>query len=166
MRIAVAVVVALLEYSLPVAYAAPPYEKTPAGITDASRDATTYDDFIRLLWVDPRTPVDHIGRYDPPGPNQVINKRAFLTATTFLQPAVTVDRLAALVGNYWPTKLQDLVLMECRPSSEERHDVSPILATWPNVFSAILTDFQNQGYSCPPQLLARTGARGEARKAY
>lgn len=145
MRIAIAIIVALLECSVSVAYAAPPYQKTPAGITDSSRDATTYGDFIRLLWVDPGIAVDHIGRYDV-----VINKRAFFTATTFLKPAVTVDQLAALVGNYWPTKEQDLVLMRCRLSSEQRQSLSPILATWPNVFSAIVGDFQDQGYSCDP----------------
>ncbi|MGD0076707.1 MAG: hypothetical protein ABSD31_20615 [Candidatus Binataceae bacterium] len=146
MRIAVAIIIALLDCAASVAYAAPPYKITPAGITDASRDATTYGDFIRLLWVDPGIRVDHVGRYD----QYVINKRAFVTATTFLEPAVTVDRLAALVGNYWPTKEQDLVLIRCRPSLDQHQALNPILATWPNVFSAIVSDFQGQGYSCDP----------------
>jgi hypothetical protein len=146
MRIALAVIFALLECSVATAYAAPPYGKTPAGVTDASRDAATYGDFIRLLWVTPGVRVDHVGRND----QFVVNKRAFVTAATFLKPAVTVDRLAALVGNYWPTQEQDLVLMRCRPSVDQHQALGPILATWPNVFAAIVSDFQSQGYSCNP----------------
>ena len=145
MRIAIAIVVALLECSVSIAYAAPPYQKTPAGITDASRDPATYSDFIRLLWVNPGTLVDHVGRYD----QFVISRRAFFTATSLLKPGVTVDRLAALVGNYWPSKEQDLVLMRCKPSLDQQQALSPILATWPNVFATIVADFQSQGYTCP-----------------
>lgn len=144
-RIVVAAMVALLQCAISVAYASPPYPKTPSGITDASRDATTYRDFMRLLWVNPMTRVDHVGRYDV-----VVNKRAFFTATTFIKPAVTVDYLSALVGNYWPSQPQDLVLMRCRPSTDQQQVLSPILATWPNVFSAIVSDFKGQAYSCPP----------------
>jgi hypothetical protein len=128
-------------WSAQVAQAAPPYGKTPAGITDVSRDTTVYGDFMRAIWISPGTEVNYLGR-------QGVNLRAFFTATTFVKPSVTVDQYLALVGNYYPTNQQDLVLMRCQPSADQEEAVSPILATWPNVFSAILSDFQS--YSCPP----------------
>lgn len=143
-QIGVTVIVAL-SCLVSTGYAASPYQNTPAGITDTSRDETTFADFIRLVWVDHGTPVTYIGRNDA----AVKNVRAFFTATTFVKPAVTVDQLIALVGNYFHAG-QDIVLMRCRPTPEQRQLLSPILATWPNVFSAIVSDFQAQGYSCPP----------------
>lgn len=142
---AVAVCVIAAGWSASVAHARPNYAKTPAGISDASRDASTYDDFMRLLWVDPKTPVNYLGRHD----KVVTNLRAFFTATTFIKPAVTVDQLVALVGNSWQDG-KDLVLMRCQPSSDQEQNVNPVLATWPNVFTAIVSDFQGEGFSCPP----------------
>jgi hypothetical protein len=129
----------------PSAHALPPYGSTTAGITDASRDADTYADFLRAIWVSPGTQVTYLGRND----SSVKNLRAFFTATTFVKPVVTVDQYLALVGNYYPSG-QDLVLMRCKLSSDQRQTVSPILATWPNVFAAVVSDFQGSGYSCPP----------------
>ena len=129
----------------PPAHALPPYGATTAGITDASRDADTYGDFLRLIWVSPGTQVAYLGRND----SAVRNLRAFFTATTFVQPAVTVDQYVALVGNYYPSG-QDLVVMRCKPSADQRQTVSPILASWPNVFATIVSDFQSAGYTCPP----------------
>jgi hypothetical protein len=126
------------------AFAAPNYLKTPAGITDAARDST-YDDFMRMLWVPPTTQVTYIGRHDA----AVTNLRAFFTATTFIKPAVTVDQYAALVGNNYQTD-NDLVLMRCRPTPDQEQSLDSVLATWPNVLAAVVTDFQNRGYSCPP----------------
>jgi hypothetical protein len=125
------------------AHAAPPYQKTVAGVTDASR-GDTFNDFLRAVWVDPGTQVTYIGRND----QYVKNLRAFFTATTFLRPAVTVDQYVDLVGNVFQTQ-KDLVLMRCRPSSAQRGTLDPLLATWPNVFDAIVADFQGS-YSCPP----------------
>ena len=129
----------------PPARALPPYGATTAGITDASRDADTYGDFLRLIWVSPGTQITYLGRND----SSVKNLRAFFTATTFVQPAVTVDQYVALVGNYYPSG-QDLVVMRCKPSADQRQTLSPILASWPNVFATIVNDFQNAGYTCPP----------------
>jgi hypothetical protein len=127
------------------AHALPPFGSTTAGITDASRDADTYGDFLRAIWVSPGTQVTYLGRND----SSVKNLRAFFTATTFVSPAVTVDQYLALVGNYYPSG-QDLVLMRCKPSTDQHQALSPILATWPNVFAAITNDFQGSGYPCPP----------------
>src|SRR5581483_11452810 len=123
------------------------YEKTPAGVTDDSRDPGRSADFMRAIWVPPGTLVTFLGRHDA----SVTNLRAFFTATSFIKPAVTVDQYLALVGNYYPDG-QDLVLMRCRPSPEQVQRVTPILATWPNVFSAIVSDFSGRGFSCPPNL--------------
>lgn len=43
---------------------AEPYDKTPAGITDASRDASIADDFMRAIWVAPGRQVAFLGRND------------------------------------------------------------------------------------------------------
>lgn len=126
-----------------VALAAPRFGRTVAGVTEASR-AASVDDFLRAIWVPPGTPVTSLGRNDP----YVRNLRAFVTATSFISPAVTVDQYVNLVGNVFQTQ-QDLVLMRCRPSSAERKALDPILATWPNVFDAIVSDFSG-AYSCPP----------------
>jgi hypothetical protein len=126
------------------AHATPPYQKTVAGITDTSRDTAAFADYMRLIWVAPGTQVSFIGRNDA----AVMNLRAFVTATSFIRPAVTVDQFATLVGNYYPDG-QDLVLMRCRPSDAQQKMLSPILATWPNVYAAIVSDFQTQGFTCP-----------------
>ena len=126
------------------AHAAPPYQKTVAGVTDTSRNTAAFADYMRLIWVRPGTQVSFIGRNDA----AVMNRRAFVTATSFIRPAVTVDQFAMLVGNFYPDS-QDLVLMRCRPSTVQKEVLSPILATWPNVYAAIVSDFQNQGFTCP-----------------
>jgi hypothetical protein len=144
--IAVALIAALaISGGWPVskAQAAPPFQNTVAGVTDGSR-ADTYNDFLRAVWVDPGTAVTYIGRND----QYVKNLRAFFTATSFLRPAVTVDQYVDLVGNVFQSQ-KDLVLMRCRPSSAQRHALEPFLATWPNVFDAIVSDFDGT-YSCPP----------------
>lgn len=123
---------------------AAPYDKTPAGITDAARDST-YADFMRMLWVPPGTQVTYFGRHD----SAVTNLRAFFTASTFIKPSMTVDQYSALVGNNYQTD-NDVVFMRCKLSPEQMGTISPILASWPNVFSAIVSDFQGHGYSCPP----------------
>lgn len=74
----------------------PPYARTIAGITDASRDDATYNDFLRMVWVPKGTPVTYIGR-------QGVNLRSFFTATSFVKPWVTLDQYLSLVGNNYQT---------------------------------------------------------------
>jgi hypothetical protein len=124
------------------AHAASPFSRTVAGITEASR-GDGVDDFLRAVWVPPGTAVTYLGRND----QYVKNLRAFFTATSFVRPAVSVDQYIDLVGNVFQTQ-QDLVLMRCRPNSAQRQSLAPILATWPNVFDAIVSDFAG-AYSCP-----------------
>jgi hypothetical protein len=125
------------------AHAAPPFDKTVAGVVEASRGKGV-DDFLRAVWVSPGTAVTHLGRDD----QYVKNLRAFFTATSFVRPSVSVDQYVSLVGNVFQTQ-RDLVLMRCRPSSTQRQSLDPILASWPNVFDAIVADFAGT-YSCPP----------------
>lgn len=105
------------------------HQKNPAQVTDQSR-SDSYNDFMRVLWVSPTTPVTNIA-----GPR----KRGFFTASTFLEPPVTVDELLRLVGNRYRPGL-DFAVMRCKPLAEQRSVVQPILATWPNVFPAIASD--------------------------
>jgi len=117
------------------------YPRTVAGITDASRDDTTYNDFLRIVWVPNGTSVSYIGR-------QGVNLRVFFTATTFVKPRITLDEYLSLVGNYYHDG-QDAVLMRCKPQPDQRQNLAPILATWPNVFAAIAADLGGRGYTCP-----------------
>ncbi len=142
--ISYAIVACLIEAAVASrAHAAPPFAKTVAGVTEASRGEDV-DDFLRAVWVPPGTAVTYLGRND----QYVKNLRAFFTATSFVRPSVSVDQYVSLVGNVFQTQ-QDLVLMRCRPSSAQRQSLAPILATWPNVFDAIVSDFAGS-YSCPP----------------
>lgn len=117
------------------------YPGTVAGITDASRDDTTYNDFLRIVWVPHGTSVTYIGR-------QGVNLRVFFTATTFIKPRITLDEYLSLVGNYYHDG-QDAVLMRCQPQPDQRQNLAPIIATWPNVFAAIAADLGSRGYTCP-----------------
>jgi len=117
------------------------YPGTVAGITDASRDDTTYNDFLRIVWVPNGTSVTYIGR-------QGVNLRVFFTATTFVKPRITLDEYLSLVGNYYHDG-QDAVLMRCKPQPDQRQNLAPIIATWPNVFAAIVADLGSSGYTCP-----------------
>ncbi|HXZ87899.1 MAG TPA: hypothetical protein VEF07_04975 [Candidatus Binataceae bacterium] len=117
------------------------YSRTVAGITDASRDDTTYNDFLRIVWVPNGTSVTYIGR-------QGVNLRAFFTATGFVTPRITLDEYLALVGNYYHDG-QDAVLMRCKPQADQRQNLAPIIATWPNVFAAIVADLGGRSYTCP-----------------
>lgn len=140
--IAAALIATLAMVGASRAQAASPYQHTVAGVTDASR-AEAFNDFLRAVWVSPGTPVTYIGRND----QYVKNLRAFFTATTFIRPDVTVDQYVNLVGNVFQSQ-KDLALMRCRPSSAQREALAPILATWPNVFDAIVSDFQGS-FTCP-----------------
>lgn len=39
--------------------------------------------------------------------------------------------------------------MRCRPPAIQRENLAPILATWPKVFAAIVTDLGGRSYTCP-----------------
>ena len=111
-------------------------EESLARLTDQSR-SDTYNDFMRVIWVDHGISVTEITR----------GRRAFFTATSFVNPSVTVDELLSLVGNYFRLG-QDFVVMRCKPSPEQRSKVQPLLATWPNAFAAIAADLGGPNHDC------------------
>ena len=110
----------------------------PAAITNISRDTAQTNDFLRFSWVSPGTPVTSLGR---PGA-----LRAFLTATSFFQPALPLSQTATYPG-LEDQPAQDLVVLRCIPP--EKEPVDAILATWPNVFAAVQRDLGSQSFTCP-----------------
>ena len=72
--------------------------------------------------------------------------RAFMTATSFFQPALPLGQTATYPG-LEEQPAQDLVVLRCIPP--EREKVDAILATWPNVFAAVQRDLGSQGFTCP-----------------
>lgn len=110
-----------------------------ANAADITKDSRTdgYNDFLRLLWVPPGTTVTSI----------TLGKRGFFTAATFFKPPATVDGLLDFVGNFYHDG-QDLVVMRCRPTPEQRKIVNPLLATWPNVLPAIADDLGGPTGNC------------------
>jgi len=107
-----------------------------AALRNQSR-SSSYDDFLRVLWVRTGTNIDQIA----------LGKRTFFTASSFFEPPTTVDHLLYYVGNYYRPG-QDLVLMRCIPDLEQRIIVQPILATWPNTFDAIANDLAGPNRDC------------------
>ncbi len=109
----------------------------PALITDHTRmsDLSTglvlNHDFTRIFYPRDTEQVVSIGR------NNNVQKRAFLSATVFYQPSLTVEEIVHFVGGD-PNPQRDMVAMRCLPSDPSM--VHPILATWPNVFEAVVSD--------------------------
>jgi hypothetical protein len=123
----------------------------PALVTDQSRvsDAKTgtvlINDFERVLFIKPGVTISTIGR------DNGVQLRAFLSATIFYQPPLTVEEIVAYAGGV-DRPDQNLAVMRCRPSDPST--VEPILASWPNVFKALIADLGKK-YSpadCPADL--------------
>lgn len=111
--------------------------QAPATVTDRSRDVTQTNDFLRLIFVTSQVKPDHLG-----GPNAF---RVFAAATAFVEPPLPLADVVAYPGLVDQPD-QDLVAMRCMPSDPTK--VDPILATWPNVFDAVRSDFAPT-YTCP-----------------
>lgn len=101
-----------------------------ASLTRRSR-AAAYHDFLRVVWVPPGLRITTVGK-----PRA---KRAFFTASSFLNPPATVDQVVSFVGGAY-REGQDLGLMVCRPPVADASVTQPILATWPNVLPLIKND--------------------------
>jgi len=88
---------------------------SPAAVTDQTRasDPVTglanLNDFERVIYVRPSQDVTSIGR------NNNVQKRAFVSATTFYEPPLAVQDIAHYVGGD-PNPAYDLVALRCRPS--------------------------------------------------
>jgi hypothetical protein len=121
-----------------------PVQQPPAIITENSRDTSVTDDFLRLSFfnADPAS-VTMLGGSS--------RKRVFAASSVFVTPPLTLGENAMFAGipdrdNVEETK--DLFAMRCvQPDPKV---VNPILATWTNLFSAIVADFSAAGFTCPP----------------
>jgi hypothetical protein len=109
-------------------------------MTERSRDVERTSDFIRAFFVPPGIKVDHFSL-----PTAF---RAFFSDSRFYDPPGSINAYLTFVGNSYDST-NDLVVMRCRPSETQKAALDPLLATWPNVFSAIATDLGSQSYTCP-----------------
>ena len=121
-------------------------ENSPATVADKTRtsDAATgfasINDFTRIIYVNPTQSVTSIGK------NNNVQKRAFMSATIYYEPALPVQDDVRYVGNDI-NAAYDLVAMRCRP--RDRTKTQATLATWPNVFKALVDDLGYSSTACP-----------------
>ena len=126
-----------------VAKVAPPGTSAaaPVVVADSVREAVP-NDYMRVGFLPAGTPVTSIAK---PGA-----LRGFVTATVLYSPPLTVEdypKYSGLVND--DNKV--LVAMRCKPPDPAKADVA--LATWPNVFAAVLRDVAlapNDCDSSPP----------------
>jgi hypothetical protein len=121
-------------------------ENSPATVADRTRtsDAATgfasINDFERIIYVSPTQSVTSIGR------NNNVQKRAFMSATIYYEPAMPVRDVVRYVGSD-TNSAYDLVAMRCRPRDPAKTQAR--LATWPNVFKALVDDLGYTSTACP-----------------
>jgi hypothetical protein len=121
-------------------------ENSPATVADRTRtnDAATgfasIKDFTRIIYVNPTQSVTSIGK------NNNVQKRAFMSATIYYEPALPVQNDVRYVGGD-TNAAYDLVAMRCRPPDPTK--TQAILATWPNVFKALVDDLGYSSTACP-----------------
>jgi hypothetical protein len=121
-------------------------ENSPAIVANQTRtsDAATgyaaINDFTRIIYVAPAQSVTTLGK------NNNVQKRAFVSATVYYEPAMPVQDLVHDVGaDIKPA--YDLVAMRCRPPDPTK--TQALLATWPNVFKALIDDLGYTPTACP-----------------
>jgi hypothetical protein len=108
----------------------------PVVVSGAVREAPP-NDYLRVGFLKPGTPVNSIAR-----PGAV---RGFATATPLFTPPLQVGKLPYYSGIINDDS-SDLVAMRCQPPRPEAVDA--VLATWPNVFSAIVRDVPVDNGAC------------------
>jgi hypothetical protein len=102
--------------------------QAPAVVSGAVRE-TLPNDYLRVGFLKPGMPVSSIAR-----PGAI---RGFATATSLFTPPLKVGELPYYSGIINDDS-SDLVAMRCQPPHPEAVDA--VLATWPNVFAAIVRD--------------------------
>ncbi len=90
-----------------------------------------YNDFLRLIYANLNPPPTKLG-----GPNAY---RVFFGATAFFEPPVTVTQIADFSGIPVNSSVT-LFVLRCLPPNGSPAD--PVLATWPNVISQMLGDYE------------------------
>jgi hypothetical protein len=108
----------------------------PVVVADTVREAPL-NDFLRVSFLSPGTNVTSLSR-----PGAI---RAFATATTLYSPPLKLEDFPYYSGLVYDDK-SVLVAMRCRPEHPE--PVDAVLATWPNIFTAIQRDVQLDPAAC------------------
>jgi hypothetical protein len=108
----------------------------PIVVSDTARE-TLPNDYLRVGFLKPGTQVSSLSR-----PGAI---RAFATATPLYEPPLKVGELPYYSGIINDDQ-SDLVAIRCRPPHPETVDA--VLATWPNVFSAIGRDVPLENGAC------------------
>lgn len=116
----------------------------PAIAVQNSRDISITNDFLRFLYIPPDKPPPASLGLEP-------KKRLFFQASQFLVPPLTVGQDITFPG-LTDIPDQTLYALRCQPSRDSGAD--PILASWLNVFGAIVEDFGGAGFNCPAPLEA------------
>ncbi|HYB91362.1 MAG TPA: hypothetical protein VEC38_09975 [Candidatus Binataceae bacterium] len=135
-RLTIAIAAATVA-STAIAWAGDP-PPNPAVVTDLSRDPALANDFLRLTYLPAGIVPDHLG-----GPKAV---RVFVTASSFFKPPLTLQETASYPGLV-DSQSQVLVAFRCKNNDLSQFDA--LLASWPNVFTAIKEDYGGQ-FTCPP----------------
>ena len=100
-------------------------------VSDSDSGFALASDFERVFYPKDTEIVVKLGR------DNGVQRRAFLSATVLYQPPLKVEEVVHYAGGD-PNPTRDLVAMRCRPADPAK--VEPLLATWPNVFKAVLAD--------------------------
>jgi len=100
----------------------------PVVVAETVRESPP-NDYMRIIFLPPGVPVTSIAK---PGA-----LRGFATATALYSPALTVEEFPTYSGLVNDGS-KALVAMRCKPSDPAVVDA--ILATWPNVFAAVVKD--------------------------
>ena len=98
---------------------------------DPGTGLAAINDFERIIYVKSTQSVTSIGR------NNNVQKRAFVGATLYYEPAMPVQDVLRFAGGD-ANPAYDLVAMRCRPPDPTK--TQAVLATWPNVFKALVAD--------------------------
>ncbi|MGO9450475.1 MAG: hypothetical protein ACLQDV_05420 [Candidatus Binataceae bacterium] len=123
-------------------------------VSDPNTGVAINADFTRVLFLATSAPanaVKNIGKTSV-YQGQLIQARAFMTATILYQPPLPAIDDAHFVGADDPnSSTNDLVAMRCRPAAPTQ--LKAAVASWPNVFADATADLANlMGYTpsdCP-----------------
>jgi hypothetical protein len=133
-------------------------QSDPALATDHVRESTP-NDFLRVTFVPAGVAVTTLAR---PG-----SLRAFATATAFYEPPLALKDFP-LYSGLVNDDSKTLIAMRCQPPHPEAVDA--LLATWPNVFTAIQRDLPPESRTCnaenAPGIAANSTASTDDQRAF
>ncbi len=113
----------------------------PVLLVDISREPRSFNDLFRFSFISDLTIV-------PTTLNRMNANRAFMTASYYFMPPLSVESAVQYVG-LADEPGSNFAAYRCQPRDEgEQNALDPVLATWPNVFDIIQQDLGSL-YSCP-----------------